>query len=112
VRESAEQHAGAGRYSMHVAAFVADGLEAHIGVARDPEWGAAVSVGIGGREIELIRDSALLVPGASLAEARAAVERTRFADLYRARWPEGHGLDLLAEVAADVAALLEARDDI
>lgn len=92
--------------TLLLARYIADGIEAHVGVGSDPEWGPVVSVGLGGRLVEWIDDSELLAPSSSLAAAAKAIERTRLAAAYRARWPQGQGLVALADVVRTISAVV------
>lgn len=115
VDAAARRHAGPGRYELLVAHFVAGGVEAHVGATTDPEWGALVSVGLGGRSIELVGDSQLVGRRPSMAEVRSAVARSRLAAEYARRYPGGRALEQLAGIAAVVGwlvALSPAIDDV
>jgi acyl-CoA synthetase (NDP forming) len=82
-----------------VAAEVRGGVEAVVGVARDPVFGPAVMVGLGGILVEVLGDVSVRVPPFSEAEACAMID-------------ELHGRALLAGARgrppADVDALVAA----
>src|ERR1700744_203311 len=56
--------------------------EIMIGAHRDPVFGPVVAVGDGGKYVEIFRDTALLLPPFSKAEAAEALQRLRIAPLF------------------------------
>jgi hypothetical protein len=60
-----------------VAAEVRGGVEAVVGVTRDPVFGPAVMVGLGGILVEVLRDVSVRVPPFSEAEARTMIDELR-----------------------------------
>ena len=75
------------------------GIEVILGMLRDPAWGPAVAVGIGGTLVDVLHDRRLLLPPVDDAEARAALGSLRAARLF-----EG----VRGAPPSDVAALAEA----
>src|ERR1700761_9057922 len=65
-----------------VAAMAGGRREIMIGAHRDPVFGPVVAVGDGGKYVEIFRDTALLLPPFSEAEAKAALHRLRIASLF------------------------------
>lgn len=100
ILESAKAHAPEARIEgVGVHEMVTDGVEAIVGVTRDPTFGPLVLVGIGGIAVEVYRDRALRLPPVSDGAAMRTVRSLRgYPLLDGARgWPE-----------ADVAAFCEA----
>ncbi|HEX7044699.1 MAG TPA: bifunctional acetate--CoA ligase family protein/GNAT family N-acetyltransferase [Burkholderiales bacterium] len=54
-----------------------DGRELHVGVARDQVFGPAVSFGLGGTAIEVLRDRAIALPPLNTLIAQNLIKRTR-----------------------------------
>jgi acetate---CoA ligase (ADP-forming) len=66
------------------------GLELVLGTARDPEMGPVILFGLGGTDLELLKDVALTAPPLDASRALALIERTRAGILvkgYRGRPP-------------------------
>lgn len=83
-----------------------DGVEAILGLLRDPDFGPVVVYGSGGILVEVFRDSTLRLPPVSHAEALAMIHRTRGAALYqgfRGRPPAD--VDALADAIARLSRL-------
>jgi succinyl-CoA synthetase beta subunit len=86
--------------SILVEEMIGSGLEAILGVQRDDTVGPVVVMGAGGILVELLDDAVILVPPFTLAEAKAAIGRTKFGKLlsgYRGRYFD---VDALADAAA------------
>ncbi len=82
-----------------VAAMARGRREIMIGAHRDPVFGPAVAVGDGGKYVEIVRDTALLLPPFTAAEVAAALRGLRIGPLL-----EG----ARGEPPMDVAALCDA----
>jgi acetyltransferase len=91
---------------------VTAGVEALVGLSRDPEFGPVVSVATGGTFVELFDDAAHLLPPVTAEQARAAISRTRLPDLLEAEYGTTAALDVLASLVADVGRLAAERDDV
>ncbi|KFG90941.1 Acetyl-CoA synthetase (ADP-forming) [Sphingobium herbicidovorans NBRC 16415] len=92
---------------------IGTGLEAIIGVQRDPVIGPVVVVGAGGILVELLDDAVVLIPPFGAAEVQEALSRTRFGRLlegYRGRKYDAGALVKLA-VKLGAVALAEPRLD-
>ncbi len=82
-----------------VAPMRSGGLEMFVGVARDPDWGHVIAVGMGGVWIELLKDTALRPLPVSRSDVLSMLGELRAAPLlkgYRGAAPVD--LDKLAEV--------------
>jgi hypothetical protein len=85
------------------------GIEVIAGGRRDPVFGPAVLVGLGGVLAEVLDDVAVLLAPVSPAEVRARLEMLRGAALLRgARGRAGVDLDALATAVAAIGDLLVA----
>lgn len=87
--------------------MIGGGLEAIVGIQRDPVLGPMVVVGAGGILVELLGDAVVLAPPFSEAELGAALDRTRFGRLlhgFRGQKPDREAL-IRAAVAAGRIAL-------
>ena len=58
------------------------GIETILGMLRDPDWGPAVAIGIGGTLVEVLKDRQLLLPPVAESEARAALGSLRAARIF------------------------------
>jgi succinyl-CoA synthetase beta subunit len=56
--------------------MIQDGVEALLGVVRDPQLGLIVAVAAGGTLVELLREAVVLIPPFTMAEAAAKLEGT------------------------------------
>lgn len=75
------------------------GLELFVGVARDPDWGLAIAVGLGGIWIEILKDSALRLLPIGKADAREMLGELRGAALLDGyRGAPGADMDRLADI--------------
>ncbi|MFM1815975.1 MAG: hypothetical protein RLZ98_2670 [Pseudomonadota bacterium] len=72
---------GARLRGILVAEHVSGGVEAVVGIHRDPEMGLAIMVGMGGILLELIEDVAILTPAIDRDRALNAIARTRLGRL-------------------------------
>lgn len=84
------------------------GLELFVGVARDPDWGPAIAVGLGGVWVEILKDSALRLLPISKDDAREMLRSLRGAPLLEGYRGVPHAdVDRIAEaiVAVGNAAL-------
>ncbi|MCO5129004.1 MAG: acetate--CoA ligase family protein [Xanthobacteraceae bacterium] len=82
-----------------VAAMARGRREIMIGAHRDPVFGPVVAMGDGGKYVEIFRDTALLLPPFTQADAEAALRRLRVAPLFAG---------VRGEPPMDVAALSDA----
>jgi acyl-CoA synthetase (NDP forming) len=85
------------------------GLELFVGVARDPDWGLAIAIGLGGIWVEILNDSAVRLLPIGQADARDMLQSLRGAALLNGyRGAPAVDLDRLADVIARVgnAALM------
>jgi acyl-CoA synthetase (NDP forming) len=97
--------------SILVEEMAAGGLEAIVGVQRDPMVGPVVVVGAGGILCELLDDAVVLVPPFSADAVRRALGGTRFGRLLAGYRGQRYDLAALAEAAATIGriALAEPR---
>ena len=84
-----------------VAPMVGGGVECILGVRHDPALGALVMLGIGGVDVELLRDVSVRVAPVDTAQAQTMVDELKLAPLLR-----GHRGRPLADEAALVASLV------
>ncbi len=103
-------------YPIHgilVAKMALPGTEVILGMVRDPQFGPAVMVGLGGIFVELYKDVVFRLPPLSIAEARAMLMEVKAAPLltgYRGQPPRD--LDALAACACTVARIAEEHPEI
>ena len=77
----------------------AGGLELFVGVARDPDWGPAIAVGLGGVWVEVLGDSAVRLLPIDKAGAQGMLRSLRAAALFDGyRGAPAADIDRLAEV--------------
>lgn len=90
------------------------GIELIVGVVRDPVWGLAMAVGLGGIWVELLRDSVLSVLPVSPATARDMVRKLKAAKLMEGyRGSAVADLDALGAVIAAIGdAALALGDEL
>jgi succinyl-CoA synthetase beta subunit len=101
-----------------VAKQMIGGVEAVLGIHRDPEMGPVVMVGMGGVWLELFKDVAFAPPGMDRARALEAISKTRMARLlagYRGNRPAdvvalADAMVSLGRLAQDLGDALEAVD--
>lgn len=96
-----------------VAKMAAPGTEVIVGMLRDPQFGPAVMVGLGGIFVELYQDVAFRLPPLNPVEARAMLGDLKAAPLltgYRGRPP--CDLDALAACACMVARIAAEHPEI
>lgn len=97
--------------ALLVEEMIGGGLEAIVGVQRDPVLGPMVVVGAGGILVELLDDAVVLAPPFTGAELNAALSRTKFGRLLdgvRGQKPDRAAL-VAAAVAVGDLALSEPR---
>lgn len=100
-------------HGILVAKMAAPGTEVILGMVRDPQFGPAVMVGLGGIFVELYKDVVFRLPPLSPAEARCMLEELKAAPLltgYRGQPPRD--LDALATCACAVARIAAERPEI
>jgi succinyl-CoA synthetase beta subunit len=102
-----------GADSILIEEMVGGGLEAILGVQRDPMIGPVVVVGAGGILVELLDDAVVLVPPFSQGEAKAAILRTKMGQMMTGYRGRHFDVDALANAAATLGqvALAEPRLD-
>lgn len=96
-----------------VARMASPGTEVIVGMVRDPQFGPAVMVGLGGVFVELYKDVAFRLPPLSPAEARSMLGDLKAAPLltgYRGQAPRD--LDALATCACTVARIAAEHPEI
>ncbi|HEY7384451.1 MAG TPA: acetate--CoA ligase family protein [Beijerinckiaceae bacterium] len=109
---------GAAFEGLLVAKQMSGGIEAVLGVHRDPEMGPVVMAGMGGVWLELFKDVAFAPPGLSRERAIEAIARTRVARLlagYRGSPPGdvnalADAMVSLGRLALDLGDVIEAID--
>jgi hypothetical protein len=90
-----------------VAAMAAGRREIMIGAHRDPVFGPVVAVGDGGKYVEIFKDTALLLPPFSMADAIAALNGLRIAPLFSGvRGEPPMDLDALGEAVLRIGELM------
>jgi acyl-CoA synthetase (NDP forming) len=94
---------------------VAGGVEARVGVVTDPDLGPLVVAGLGGREVELMRDVSFRLAPVTDRDAAEMIEGLRMRPLldgYRSAPPADRAalLDLIGRVSALADALPEIRE--
>ena len=97
--------------ALLVEEMIGGGLEAIVGIQRDPVLGPMVVVGAGGILVELLDDAVVLAPPFTKAELDTALSRTKFGRLlsgFRGQTPDREAL-LETAVAVGNLALAEGR---
>jgi acetyl coenzyme A synthetase (ADP forming)-like protein len=94
---------------------VRGGIEALVGVVADPTFGPLLVCGLGGVQVELLRDASFRLPPVSDLDAAEMIDRLRLRALldgYRGAPPGDRGalVDLLQRVSALVEAMPELRE--
>ncbi|MFB6108068.1 MAG: acetate--CoA ligase family protein [Haloplanus sp.] len=92
--------------------MVEAGVEALVGVSRDPDFGPVVTVGSGGTLVEVLDDATHLLPPFGAAEARDAIDRTKLPDLLDDRVGSTAAVADLADLLVAVGRLAAERDDV
>jgi acetate---CoA ligase (ADP-forming) len=93
--------------------MAAAGLEAFIGARRDPEWGPALVVGLGGIWTEALADVRLLPADLDAVAILAELKKLKGARLFDGlRGAPARDAAALAEIAARIGALMRARPDV
>ena len=104
------------RFTLHgilVAKMAAPGTEVIVGMVRDPQFGPAVMVGLGGIFVELYKDVAFRLPPLSPAEARAMLGELKAAPLLTGyRGQPARDVDALAACACTVARIAAEHPEI
>jgi acyl-CoA synthetase (NDP forming) len=80
-------------------------LEFVVGIARDPQWGPVLAVGLGGIWVEVMQDVQLRLAGvdaAEIAKALRSLRASKLLDGYRSTAPVD--VDRLAQVIQSIAA--------
>ncbi|SCW90653.1 Acyl-CoA synthetase (NDP forming) [Sphingobium faniae] len=90
------------------------GVELIVGVARDPQWGLALAVGLGGIWVELLKDTRLGILPLSVADVRDMIDGLRATALLKGyRGAEPADLDALAKAVVHIGqAALALGDDL
>jgi acyl-CoA synthetase (NDP forming) len=85
------------------------GIELFVGVARDPQWGPVLSIGLGGIWVEALDDTSLVLLPAGRDDIVGALERLKGVRLFRGyRGAPEVDLNALAEIVARIGdAVLE-----
>ena len=87
----------------------AQGLELFVGIVRDPDWGLAIAVGLGGVWIEVLKDSALRLLPIDRDEAKAMLLSLKGVKLLQGyRGSAVVDLDKLADVIVSIGEAAEA----
>jgi acetyltransferase len=94
---------------------VRDGIEALVGVVADPTFGPLLVCGLGGVQVELLRDASFRLPPVSDLDAEEMIEKLRLRALldgYRGAPPGDRAalVALLQRVSALVEAVPELRE--
>jgi acyl-CoA synthetase (NDP forming) len=90
-----------------IAAQAGGRREIMIGAHRDPVFGPVVAVGDGGKYVEILRDTALLLPPFSNDDARAALGRLRIAPLFSGvRGEPPMDVDALCDAVVKIGELM------
>jgi len=80
-------------------------LEFVVGIARDPQWGPVLAIGLGGIWVEVMQDVQLRLAGTSAKDVAGALQSLRAAKLlagYRGSTPVD--VERLAQVIESIAA--------
>ena len=105
--------AASGDGSVLVSEFIASELEIVVGGFRDPHFGPAVTVGLGGVAAEVFRDTVTILVPPEPGEILSAIRHLRGSLLlqgYRGSKPVD--LDALSAIVESISALLEEDDDV
>jgi acyl-CoA synthetase (NDP forming) len=93
--------------------MAAKGVEMIVGARRDPEWGPVMLVGLGGIWTEALKDVRLMPADISRAEIIGEIEKLKGAQmLHGLRGAPPVDIAAVADVVANVAALMRARPEI
>jgi acyl-CoA synthetase (NDP forming) len=94
-----------------VAALVGGRREIMIGAHRDPVFGPVVAMGDGGKYVEIFRDTTLLLPPFTQADAVDALQRLRVAPLFAGvRGEPPMDVDALSDAIVKIGALMADAD--
>ncbi len=95
-----------------VSEMIADGVETIVGVHRDPVFGPALTFGLGGVLVELLKDTACALAPISPQEALSLAAKIRTAPLLSGyRGGPAYDLDALAKAISAVSAFAAANAD-
>ena len=110
---SVKDHAPQARIDgVLVAPFVSGGTEVILGVKRDPVFGAAVMLGLGGIFVEIFGDTALRVPPFGIEEARAMIRELKAWPLLAgARGRDPADVEALAQALVQLGAFAQTHGD-
>lgn len=100
-------------HGILVAKMAPPGTEVIVGMVRDPQFGPAVMVGLGGVFVELYKDVAFRLPPLGLADAKSMFAELKAAPLltgYRGQPPRD--LDALAACACTVVRIAREHPEI
>jgi acyl-CoA synthetase (NDP forming) len=92
---------------------VRGGIEALVGVVEDPTFGPLVVCGLGGVQVELLRDASFRLPPVTDVDARDMIDRLRgkaLFDGYRGAPPADR--EALVSILQRVSALAEAAPEL
>lgn len=111
IAASVKSHAPQARIDgVLVAPFVTGGIEVILGVKRDPVFGAAAMLGLGGIFVEIFGDTALRVPPFGPEEARAMIRELKaFPLLAGARGRKPADVEALADALVRLGAFAQAH---
>jgi acyl-CoA synthetase (NDP forming) len=107
--------AGLEQSAVELQREVRGGIEALVGVVSDPTFGPLVVCGLGGVQVELLRDASFRMPPVTDLDAAEMIDRLRLKPLldgYRGAPAGDHDalLDLVQRVSALVEAVPELRE--
>ena len=83
-----------------LSSFVEPGVEAFVGIKRDPEWGHTLALGLGGIHVEALGDSVVLALPTTPDEVRSAYERSTLSRVVRSAGVETQVDAFIAAVGA------------
>ena len=108
-----EELANAGDGTVLIAEFVESELELVVGGLRDPHFGPAVTIGLGGVAIEVLDDTVTVLAPPEPGDLNIAVSALQGASLFRGyRGAEPVDLDALEVIVRTVANALVEQSDI
>lgn len=113
VLEAWQELAGAGDGTVLVAEFIRGELELVVGGLRDPHFGPAVTVGLGGTAAEIFNDTVTILVPPEPGDVESAARALKGAPLLRGyRGAKPVDLDTLEAIVHSVADALDKHDDI
>jgi acyl-CoA synthetase (NDP forming) len=111
VRNGYRTLVGRGAESVLVAAMAPEGVEAVVGVSRDPTFGPVVMVGLGGVLVEVLDDVAFRLAPFGVEEARCMIDELKGARLFRGfRGAPPSDVEALAALLARVSEFAAAEE--